>query len=98
MIQTIARQYGVYYTDDEKSNWLKRNPVTKLPTPQNTASSSKTHCNHQIINSFPRILRNEHCISGRKLYLIACYLYCHISLHHFSNYNPLPTARYKGEF
>ena len=34
--QTIARQYGVYYTDDqvaalsfeEKSNWLKRNPVT----------------------------------------------------------------------
>ena len=36
MIQTIARQYGVYYTDDEvaglsfddKSNWLKRNPVT----------------------------------------------------------------------
>ena len=36
MIQTIARQYGVYYTDDDvaalsfddKSNWLKRNPVT----------------------------------------------------------------------
>ena len=36
MIQTIARQYGVIYTDDEvaglsfddKSNWLKRNPVT----------------------------------------------------------------------
>ena len=36
MIQTIARQYGVYYTDDEvaalsfdeKSNWLKRIPVT----------------------------------------------------------------------
>ena len=36
MIQTIAKQYGVYYTDDEvaalsfdeKSNWLKRNPVT----------------------------------------------------------------------
>ena len=36
MIQTIARQYGVYYTDDEvaalsfdeKSNWLKHNPVT----------------------------------------------------------------------
>ena len=36
MIQIIARQYGVYYTDDEvaalpfdeKSNWLKRNPVT----------------------------------------------------------------------
>ena len=36
MIQTIARQYGVNYTDDEvallsfdeKSNWLKRNPVT----------------------------------------------------------------------
>ena len=36
MIQTIARQYGVHYTDDEvaalsfeeKSNWLKRNPVT----------------------------------------------------------------------
>ena len=36
MIQTIARQYAVYYTDDEvaalsfdeKSNWLKRNPVT----------------------------------------------------------------------
>ena len=35
MIQTIARQYGVHYTDDEvaglsfedKSNWLKRNPV-----------------------------------------------------------------------
>ena len=36
MIQTIARQYGVYYTDDDvaalsfddKSNWIKRNPVT----------------------------------------------------------------------
>ena len=36
MIQTIARQYGVHYTDDEvaglsfddKSNRLKRNPVT----------------------------------------------------------------------
>ena len=36
MIQTIARQYGVHYTNDEvaalsfeeKSNWLKRNPVT----------------------------------------------------------------------
>lgn len=36
MIQTIARQYGVSYTDEEvaslsfedKSNWLKRNPVT----------------------------------------------------------------------
>ena len=36
MIQTIAEQYGVDYTDDEvaklsfdeKSNWLKRNPVT----------------------------------------------------------------------
>ena len=36
MIKTIARQYGVHYTDDEvaalsfdeKSNWLKRNPVT----------------------------------------------------------------------
>ena len=36
MIQTIAKQYGVYYTDDDvaglsfddKSNWLKRNPVT----------------------------------------------------------------------
>ena len=36
MIQTIARQYGVIYTDDEvaalsfddKSNWLKRNPIT----------------------------------------------------------------------
>ena len=36
MIQTIAKQYGVNYTDDEvaalsfdeKSNWLKRNPVT----------------------------------------------------------------------
>ena len=36
MIQTTARQYGVYYTDDEvaglsfddKSNWLKHNPVT----------------------------------------------------------------------
>ena len=35
MIQTIAKQYGVYYTDDEvagpsfdeNSNWLKRNPV-----------------------------------------------------------------------
>ena len=35
MIQTIARQYGVHYTDDEvaalsfdeKSNWLKHNPV-----------------------------------------------------------------------
>ena len=36
MIQTIAKQYGVLYTDDdisalsfeEKSNWLRRNPVT----------------------------------------------------------------------
>ena len=35
MIQTIARQYGVIYTDevaglsfDDKSNWLKRNLVT----------------------------------------------------------------------
>ena len=36
MIQTIARQYDIQYTDDEvaalsfdeKSNWLKRNPVT----------------------------------------------------------------------
>ena len=36
IIQTIAKQYGVYYTDDEvnalafedKSNWLRRNPVT----------------------------------------------------------------------
>ena len=36
VIQTIAKQYGVHYTDDEvaalyfvdKSNWLKRNPVT----------------------------------------------------------------------
>ena len=36
MIQTIAKQYGVYYTDDEvaalsfdeKSDWLKCNPVT----------------------------------------------------------------------
>ena len=36
MIRTIARQYGVVYTDNEvaglsfedKSNWLKRNPVT----------------------------------------------------------------------
>ena len=36
MIQTIARQYGVHFTDDEvarlsfddKSNWIKRNPVT----------------------------------------------------------------------
>ena len=36
MIKTIARQYGVHYADDEvaalsfdeKSNWLKRNPVT----------------------------------------------------------------------
>ena len=36
MIQTIAKQYGVYYTDDDvaalsfddKSNWLKCNPVT----------------------------------------------------------------------
>ena len=36
IIQTIARQYGVHYTDDEvvalsfdeKSNWLTRNPVT----------------------------------------------------------------------
>ena len=36
MIQTIAKQYGVLYTDEEvaaltfndKSNWLKRNPVT----------------------------------------------------------------------
>ena len=36
MIQTIAKQYGVIYTDEEvnalpfeeKSNWLKQNPVT----------------------------------------------------------------------
>lgn len=36
IISTIARQYGVTYTDDdlaklsfqEKSNWLRRNPVT----------------------------------------------------------------------
>ncbi len=36
MIQTIAKQYGVTYTDEdvaassfeERSNWLKRNPVT----------------------------------------------------------------------
>lgn len=36
MIQTIANQYGIHYTDDEvnalsydeKSNWLKQNPVT----------------------------------------------------------------------
>ena len=36
MIQTIAKQYGVHYTDeqvhalsfDEKSSWLRRNPVT----------------------------------------------------------------------
>ena len=36
MIQTIAKQYGVHYTDEEvstlsfqeKSNWLRRNPVT----------------------------------------------------------------------
>ena len=36
MIQTIAKQYGIHYTDEEvsalpfdvKSNWLKRNPVT----------------------------------------------------------------------
>ena len=33
MIQTIARQYGVYYTDDEVAallfdHWLKRNPIT----------------------------------------------------------------------
>ncbi len=36
MIQTIARQYSVHYTDEEvavlsfeeRSNWLKRNPVT----------------------------------------------------------------------
>ena len=36
MIQTIAKQYGVHYTDeqvnaltfDEKSNWLRKNPVT----------------------------------------------------------------------
>ena len=36
MIKTIARQYGVTYTDEdvaklsfeEKSNWLKCNPVT----------------------------------------------------------------------
>ena len=36
MIETIAKQYGVYYTDedvnalsfDDKSNWLRRNPVT----------------------------------------------------------------------
>ena len=36
MIQTIARQYGIHYSDEqiealsfeEKSNWLRRNPVT----------------------------------------------------------------------
>ena len=36
MIQTIAKQYSVHYTDEEvaallfedRSNWLKRNPVT----------------------------------------------------------------------
>ena len=35
MIQTIARQYGVHFTDevarlpfDDKSNWIKHNPVT----------------------------------------------------------------------
>ena len=36
IIQTIAKQYGVYYTDEDvaalsfedKSNWLRRNPVT----------------------------------------------------------------------
>ena len=36
VIETIAKQYGVHYTDDEvaalsfddKSNWLKCNPVT----------------------------------------------------------------------
>ena len=36
MIQTIARQYGINYSDDdvanlsfeEKSKWLRRNPVT----------------------------------------------------------------------
>ena len=36
MIQTIARQYGMHYADEqvatlsfeEKSNWLKRNPVS----------------------------------------------------------------------
>ena len=36
LIQTIAKQYGVHYTDEEvaalsfedKSNWLRRNPVT----------------------------------------------------------------------
>ena len=40
MIQTIASQYGVYYTDNEVAglsfddifNWLKRNPVTALDT------------------------------------------------------------------
>ena len=40
MIQTIAKQYGVYYTDEEvsalafedKSNWLRRNPVTAAST------------------------------------------------------------------
>ena len=36
VIQAVARQYGVHYTDDEvaalsfdeKSNWIKRNPIT----------------------------------------------------------------------
>ena len=36
MIRTIAKQYGVHYSDEEiealsfeqKSNWLRRNPVT----------------------------------------------------------------------
>ena len=36
IIQTIAKQYGVFYTDEdicklsyeEKSNWLRSNPVT----------------------------------------------------------------------
>ena len=38
MIQTIARQYGVTYTDEqvnnlsfeEKSKWLRQNPVTDI--------------------------------------------------------------------
>ena len=40
MIQTIAKQYGVYYTDDDvaglsfddKSNWLKRTQLLQLDT------------------------------------------------------------------
>ena len=70
--------------------------VTKLPTPQNTANSSNTHCNHQIINSLATSKKSTQWT----LHLwkkVACYLYCHcISLHHFSNYNPLPTTHYKG--